>query len=53
LENNEKLKEGGYFFTIMLFDLNDRVEIVQPDVETKINLLLPKIEELKINDTTE
>jgi hypothetical protein len=28
LENNEKLKEGGFFLIVMLFDLNDRLEIV-------------------------
>ena len=53
LQNNETLKKGGLFFTIMLFDLNDRVEIVQPEIETQINLLISNIEELKLDDDSQ
>jgi len=46
LENNEKLKEGGFYLIVMLFDLNDVVEIIQPGTEDD-----PKIEELKIEES--
>ena len=53
LQNNEALKKGGFFFTIMLFDLNDRVEIVQPEIETQINLLITNLEQLKLDDDSQ
>ena len=33
LENNDELKEGSLYLTVMLFDENDTIEIINPEIE--------------------